>query len=170
MDIKDKVPQEKDNPTGKLSPLRDAFHALANSMNGVNIIAYTYAFYINDLKENEASPAIKEEVLVKIAEIDAYYKKGEKGLKTISQMLDKPGVLKECKEFVSNVAKKLSEIGASIQNVKNTQGKIKDYCLKQELVGLAAELEKLPEQAQVAAGLAQDLKTKLVDMGKYYSL
>ena len=94
----------------------------------------------------------------------------DEDFKKLSQMLDKPLILKDCKEHISNVTKKLSEMGAMIQNVKDTQTKIKDYCIKQELVKLATELHKLPEQAQMVASLVRDLKDKLISMGKYYSL
>ena len=170
MDIKDKGVKGKDGSAEKLSPLREGFHSLANSMNGVYSIAYTYAFFINELEENKINPEFKDEVSGKIAVMDAYYKKADEDFKKLSQMLDKPLILKDCKEHISNVTTKLSEMGAMIQNVKDTQTKIKDYCIKQELVKLATELHKLPEQAQMVASLVRDLKDKLISMGKYYSL
>jgi len=170
VDIKDKAASAGNNPTEKLSPFREAFHDFANAMNGINGIGYTYAFYLNDLKDDELNPRIEEDASRKMVAIDDYYKKAEAGLKTISQLLNKPDIFEDCRELISNVAERISEMGVTIQDVKNVQGKIQDYCVRGELVRLATELQKLPDQAQVAAGLARDLKTKLVDMGKYYSL
>jgi len=152
------------------SPLRGLFHELVNSINGINVVAYTFAYYLETLDFSAVKSDIEAEISKKLDDIECYYKKTCDTFKAISKVLDNAEISGDCGTFVNAITHELQGIQIFLNDVKNTHERIQDGSFKKKALKIAKKLYEFEPKCGSVANIIKELHDKLISLDKYYTM
>ena len=152
------------------SQLRDLFHELPNSMNGINVVAYTFAYYLETLDFGALKSNIEVEISNKLDDIEDYYKKACDTFKAISKIVDNAGISGDCSAFMNAITRELKEIQIFLNDIKNMHQRIQNDNFKKKVLNIAKELYKFESKCCSIASIVKEFKNKLISLDKYYKV
>lgn len=152
------------------STLRDLFHELPNSMNGINVVAYTFAYYLETLDFSALKSNIEVEISNKLDDIEDYYKKACDTFKAISKIVDNPGMSGDCSKYIDAITRELKEVQIFLNDIKNMHQRIQNNSLKEKILNIAKELYKFESKCCSVASIVKELKNKLISLDIYYKV
>ena len=153
----------------KASPFRELFHEFPNIINGINVVSFTFAFYLKELDSNKLNSNIKEEISTKLDEIEDYCKRADNVSKSIYEMLNKANSAKEVNgKFINVIANELKAIKEILNNAKTLHQQMSDINYKEKALNISGELYKLEPKCHTIASIFKDFKDNLILLGIYY--
>ena len=153
----------------KTSPLRELFHEFPNIINGINVISYTFAFYLKGLDSNNLKINIKQEISDKLDEIEDFCKRANNAIESISEMLNKANSAREeSDKFICIIGNELKAIKEILDNAKTLYQQISDINCKEKALDISVELYKLEPKCHTIASIFKDFKDNLISLGIYY--
>jgi len=156
----------------KISKFRELFHDLPNCINGIHVIAYTVADQlenINYLKANRET--IKEECVKKVNEIDNYRSRMIDTIKELWPLINKLNLPQDCSDIKKEIYGKYTIVCSIMADAKGiAYDGLKKENFEKDAVALAKVLHKFNPECQTLGELVKKLKTRLIELNKYYTV
>lgn len=153
----------------RLTKLRELFHELPNSINGINVIPFTFAFYLEGLDFDKLDKgSIKKEVSLKLKDIMMYHGRVITYFKSICAIISKHNLPEDAASIIAGINERTAHIGKLLKRTYDLYTKIERGDLKENVSKLAKDLRAYEPESHSLGGKVQALKDKLIALKLYY--
>lgn len=156
----------------KISKFRELFHDLPNCINGIHVIAYTVADQlenINYLKTKRET--IKLECVKKVNEIDNYRSRMIDMMNELWPRIGKLNLPQDCYNIQKEIHDKYNTVCSIMADAKGiAYDGLEEESFEEDRIALAKVLHKFDPLCQALGELVKKLKSRLIELNKYYTV